>query len=183
MPDPEWIDATVARYERPLVAYAARITGDLESARDVVQDCFLRLCAQDRQALADHLAAWLFAVCRNLALDRLRHRHREVAMDAQDSAIAETTAPESPPSQALEAAEARSGVLALLATLPERQQEIIRLRFQHGLSYQEIASATRLTATNVGFLIHTAMKALRARAPDALAPDAAATAPLATASR
>lgn len=177
MPGRGWIDAVVARYERPLVAYAARIVGDLDGGRDVVQDCFLRLCGQDREALADHLAEWLFAVCRNLALDRRRRRHREVAMDAQESAIAEVPASAAPPSDGLEQAESRSGVLAALAALPARQQEIIRLRFQHGLSYQQIAGVTGLTATNVGFLIHTAIKAMRARIPAALAPDGAGTQP------
>jgi RNA polymerase sigma factor (sigma-70 family) len=161
----DWIHAAVERYERPLVAYAHRFLGDVEAARDVVQDAFLRLCAQEREAVAGHLAEWLFTVCRNLALDRLRRRPREVAMDAQDSAIAELPAAAPPPSQPLEASEARAGLLALLATLPPRQQEIVRLRFQQGLSYKQIAAITSLSATNVGFLIHTAMRALHQRAP------------------
>ncbi|MEZ6147070.1 MAG: sigma factor-like helix-turn-helix DNA-binding protein [Planctomycetaceae bacterium] len=35
------------------------------------------------------------------------------------------------------------------------------MKFQHGLSYREIAAVTDLTATNVGFLIHTGLKRLR----------------------
>jgi len=169
MPEPGWIDATVRRYERPLVAYAARILGDQEAGRDVVQDCFLRLCTRERAEIDDHLAAWLFTVCRNLALDRLRRRPHEVAMDAQDSPLAALPGAAPPPTLAIEAEEAGRDLRALLATLPERQQEIIRLRFQHGLSYQQIAAATSLTTTNVGFLIHTAIKALRDRAPAGLA--------------
>lgn len=165
MSDPGWIHAAVERYERPLVAYAHRHLGEVEAARDVVQDAFLRLCAQDQAAVADHLAEWLFTVCRNLALDRLRRRTHEVVMDTQDSVIAELPANAAPPSQPLEAAEARAGLLALLATLPPRQQEIVRLRFQQGLSYKQIAAVTSLSATNVGFLIHTAIRALHQRAP------------------
>ncbi len=41
-----WLRGVLAEYERPLVAYAARITGDVESARDVVQEVFLRLCRE-----------------------------------------------------------------------------------------------------------------------------------------
>ncbi len=165
MTDPDWIQLAVERYERPLVAYAHRHLGDVEAARDVVQDAFLRLCAQDHAVVADHLAEWLFTVCRNLALDRLRHRNREVAMDTQDSVIAELPANASPPCRPLEAAEAKASLLALLATLPPRQQEIVRLRFQQGLSYKQIAAITSLSATNVGFLIHTAIRALHQRAP------------------
>ncbi len=63
------------RFERPLVAYAARITGDVESGRDVVQDAFLRLC-HEGPGVRDHLAQWLYTVCRNRALDIRRKEHR-----------------------------------------------------------------------------------------------------------
>ncbi|HVW37914.1 MAG TPA: sigma factor, partial [Pirellulales bacterium] len=60
----DWLRSVVARYEGPLVRYAARITGDAERARDVVQDTFLRLCEQDRAELDGRLAQWLYTVCR-----------------------------------------------------------------------------------------------------------------------
>ncbi|MHC4697788.1 MAG: RNA polymerase sigma factor, partial [Planctomycetota bacterium] len=56
----EWIRSTLERYEGPLTRYAARITGDTESARDVVQETFLRLCAQNRASVDGRLAEWLF---------------------------------------------------------------------------------------------------------------------------
>ena len=43
----EWVRAAVTRYAGPLTRYAALITGDLERARDVVQDTFVRLCADN----------------------------------------------------------------------------------------------------------------------------------------
>jgi DNA-directed RNA polymerase specialized sigma24 family protein len=52
----EWLRSIVDGYEGPLIRYAAHIMGDMESARDVVQDTFLRLCEQDRQQLDGHLA-------------------------------------------------------------------------------------------------------------------------------
>lgn len=59
--------------------------------------------------------------------------------------------------------EAASGVMGALENLPERQQEILRLKFQSGLSYQEIARVMDLSVGNVGFIIHTALKTLRVR--------------------
>lgn len=53
------------------------------------------------------------------------------------------------------------GMLAILQSLPERQQEVIRLKFQGGLSYKEIANVMNLTVNHVGVLIHTGLKALR----------------------
>jgi RNA polymerase sigma factor (sigma-70 family) len=47
--------------------------------------------------------------------------------------------------------------------LPDRQQEVLRLKFNAGLSYKEIAEVTGLTSTNVGFILHTAIAKLRKR--------------------
>jgi RNA polymerase sigma-70 factor (ECF subfamily) len=58
-------------------------------------------------------------------------------------------------------------VLALLDTLNDTQQEVLRLKFQGGLSYKEIAAVMDITANHVGVLIHHAIKALRERLPAA----------------
>src|SRR3954454_24351251 len=74
--DGPWVRSVVARFESPLTLYAARLLGDAEAARDVVQETFLRLCTQDRAAIEPRLAEWLFTVCRNRALDILRKEKR-----------------------------------------------------------------------------------------------------------
>ncbi len=71
--------------------------------------------------------------------------------------------PNADPSDQLEHEEAVAGALAALATLTANQQEVIRLKFQHGLSYKQIAQVTTLSVSNVGFLIHTGLKILRTR--------------------
>ncbi|MCH6551143.1 MAG: sigma-70 family RNA polymerase sigma factor, partial [Planctomycetes bacterium] len=54
-------------------------------------------------------------------------------------------------------------LLRALDALPKRQQEVIRLKFQAGLSYRDIGDVVGSSAGNVGVLIHTGLKALRAR--------------------
>ena len=63
----------------------------------------------------------------------------------------------------LEQEEQLSEVLNALKTLPANQQEVLRLKFQSGLSYLEISQITNLTVSNVGFLIHTGIKNIRER--------------------
>ena len=60
--------------------------------------------------------------------------------------------------------ESVSLLLQKLAQLPARQAEVIRLKFQHQLSYREIAAVTALSETNVGYLIHTGIQTLRQQA-------------------
>lgn len=59
--------------------------------------------------------------------------------------------------------EATGFLLQIVGTLPPRQQEVIQLKFQSDLSYQQIAKIMQTTANNVGVLLHTALKTLRQR--------------------
>jgi RNA polymerase sigma-70 factor (ECF subfamily) len=157
----DWVRTAVERYEGPLVRYARRITGDLDRARDVVQEAFLRLCAEDRAAVEGHIAQWLFTVCRNRAVDVRRKETRMGSLTKDQMVRAESK--EGAPSEGLEKQEAMSQVLRLLNKIPENQQEVIRLKFQEGFSYREISGVTGLSVTNVGFLIHTGLKLIRQR--------------------
>jgi len=155
----EWVHAALRQYEGPLVRYAAQITGDLDHARDVVQDTFIRLCDEPQARVEPHLAAWLFKVCRNRALDVQRKESRMKTLDETEMNSQTSAGPS--PAAAMEQREAANEVLRLLGTLSKNQQEVVRLKFQNGLSYQEISEVTNLTVSNVGVLIHTALKTLR----------------------
>ena len=154
MSQAEWIRSALERHEGALIRYAMGVTGNLEQARDVVQDTFLKLCTADRQKVGNHLAQWLYTVCRNRALDIGRKEQRMTALsDGQLQAAGEPR--RRPPD------ETGGQVLALLGALPPRQQEAVRLKFQGGLSYREISTVMDTTANNVGVLIHTALKTIR----------------------
>lgn len=65
------------------------------------------------------------------------------------------------PDDAIERQDSYSHVLEAMETLSANQQEVVRLKFQHGMSYKQISEVTNLSVTNVGFLLHTALKTLR----------------------
>jgi len=152
-----WIVAALDQYEGHLVRYAAWILGDLERAREVVQETFLRLCREQPARVGDHLAQWLFTVCRNLAFDVRKKENRMSPL--KDPETLPTTCDR--PATSLEHEETMSHVLRVMETLPKNQREVLRLKFQCDLSYKEISEITKLSVTNVGFLIHTAIKTMR----------------------
>lgn len=154
-----WIQTNVARWESDLLRYARHLVGDAELARDVVQETFLKLCRQDREQLDGHLVEWLFTVCRNGALDVRRKEQRMTTMTLE--AVMDSVSLDPPPDNAAEQQDESNRMLRTLNKLPANQQEVIRLKFQHSLSYREISSITGLTETNVGFLIHVGIKRLR----------------------
>ncbi|WP_438479655.1 RNA polymerase sigma factor [Oleiharenicola lentus] len=152
--------AAVLRHQAALLRYATRLlNGDVERARDVVQDTFVRLMAQPRAEVEGHLAEWVFTVCRNRVLDVLRKEGRVKRFE--EGQVERLTAPEPLPGRTMERTEQHEAVLRLIGTLPKNQQEVVRLKFQNGFSYQEISRITSLSVTNVGFILHTAIKALR----------------------
>ena len=154
------VRAAVERHQAPLLRYATRLLGgDADRARDVVQDTFVRLMAQPPAGVDGHVAEWLFTVCRNRTLDVLRKEGRMKRFEAGQ--VERLTAPEPRPGRTLERAEQYAAVLQLIGRLPRNQQEVVRLKFQNGFSYQEISRITSLSVGNVGFILHTALKALR----------------------
>jgi len=124
-----------------------------------VQEVFLRLCDQEQDAVESHLAEWLYTVCRNLAIDaRRKERRMRLISEEQEATFA---AEHESPNEAAERVDSYGRVVEAMQALPPRQQEIVRLKFQHGMSYKQIGEVMKLTATNVGFILHTAIKSLR----------------------
>lgn len=169
-----WIRAALERHERQLMQYATRLLdGDLDRARDVVQETFLRLCNQRRGDVEQHLTEWLYRVCRNQAFD-VRRKESRMSTLSEDHHASSTDASASP-AATMERQDELGRVLGCLTRLPDKQQEVLRLKFQHGLSYQEIARVTEESIGNVGWLIHEGIKGLRRRlAGDGLAQGAKA---------
>ncbi|HYP16922.1 MAG TPA: sigma-70 family RNA polymerase sigma factor [Opitutus sp.] len=155
-----FLERIFAEQQAPLTRYAARLLGDPDRARDVVQDTFVRLMAQPAEAVDGHAVEWLFTVCRNRAMDVLRKENRMKRFE--DGEAERVTAIEPRPGRALEREETHAAVLRMIDHLPRNQQEVVRLKFQNGFSYKEISRITSLSVGNVGFLIHTAVARLRA---------------------
>jgi RNA polymerase sigma factor (sigma-70 family) len=162
--DAAWVRSAVERFEGPLILYASRLLGDPEAARDVVQDTFLRLCGQNRLEIDSRLAEWLFTVCRNRALDVLRKESRMTQLSEEQVLVRPSRDPG--PSDVIEQRESTAQVLGLLESLPKNQREVIRLKFQNGFSYQEIARISGHSVGNVGYLIHVGLKTIRGQIAD-----------------
>jgi RNA polymerase sigma factor (sigma-70 family) len=162
----QFVEQAMADYESSLIGYAATILNDADRARDVVQDTFIRLCQQDVEKVRDGLKSWLFTVCRNRALDLLRKdKHTRPLEEISWKKVAGQGLQ---PDEQTVFDERLLAVMKLLHRLSDNQREVILLKFQQGLSYQEIQKITGLTSGNIGFLIHTGLKRLRDLLPEDL---------------
>jgi RNA polymerase sigma factor (sigma-70 family) len=160
----EFVERALEDFQSPLIGYAFTILNDLDLARDVVQDTFFKLCQQEPAKVRDHLKSWLFTVCRNRSLDILRKDKRSQSLNENPS----QNLPDSSlqPDEEIEQQERLNQLIAYLDRLTSNQREVIILKFQQGLTYQEIQQITGLTTSNIGFLIHSGLKRLREILPE-----------------
>jgi RNA polymerase sigma-70 factor (ECF subfamily) len=158
-PDGEWLQAIVHQYESQIVRYAARLLGDRDRACDVAQDTFLQLCRQPRASVEQSVRSWLFTVCRNRALDVRKKESRMKTVSEPDQLHSDRLSCD--PSLAAQQQDTFGKATTILNTLPDNQQEVIRLKVQNGLSYREISDVTGLSVSNVGFLLHKGIKTIR----------------------
>ncbi|MEX2016483.1 MAG: sigma-70 family RNA polymerase sigma factor [Candidatus Hydrogenedentales bacterium] len=163
-----WLREALDRYEGPLVAYAARLTGDLEVGRDAVQDTFMRLWTAKRAEVDDHLAQWLYTVCRNRALD-LRAKEQRHKRAPRLVLLQSANGHHQEPTPAAEA-ETRDRIAAAIDLLPLEQQEPLRLKFEHGLTYRQIAAVLEVSAATVSNRIAAALAAVRDQLSESLDP-------------
>jgi RNA polymerase sigma factor (sigma-70 family) len=154
--DAQLVQGALARYREPLLRFAASLVGPGQ-APDVVQDTFLALCKASRQEVEGHLAAWLFRVCKNRAIDLRREQARLQSISEDE------VSPESGPSSSVERRQSLSRVQSIVEELPVHQKQALLLKFSGGLSYKEIAEVMELSASNVGFILHTAIQKVRER--------------------
>ncbi len=156
-----WVKDALERFEGPLTTYVRHLVGDAERARDLVQEAFLRLCRQDRAAIEPALAPWLYTVCRNLSMDERRKGRHMPRTNVE--VLEERPTRAGTVEDAAEGRDLAARALVEVARLPEGLQEVLRLKFAHGLSYVEIAQVTGLSPGHVGVKIHQGMTALRKR--------------------
>lgn len=170
--DPQaWVMEAVERHEEALLRYARRLVGDLDLAHDAVQHTFLKLCGESRAALEGRLGPWLFAVCRNRAVDHLRRGGRERPLDGTSATVVQeprrhagsSSAPasrEADPAAVAETHDLAARLHDLLGELPPAQAETIELWCQ-GFTYRQIAGITGRQEGNVRVLAHRGLTKLR----------------------
>ncbi|MBK1791259.1 RNA polymerase sigma factor [Persicirhabdus sediminis] len=162
----ELVEFAMSEYESQLIVYAMGYMHDLNRARDVVQDTYIRLYQQDVSKVRKNAKSWLYTVCRNRCLDVLRKEQRMILSDQPD--LGQEPQLVEAPDHKVDQGERVTQLKACLDELPENQAKVILLKFEQGMSYKEISDETGLSGGNVGFLLHTGLKKLREIIPSDL---------------
>lgn len=126
-------------FQDRLVRYAFCRLKDVSEAEDVVQDVFVKAFA-NRHELREvrAVAPYLYRMVGNLCIDRLR-RPRPVMVTIDEAALEQMADDRPPVTDRIAAAERLRRTEELIAKLPRRQAEVLRLRVLEDMSLAEIA--------------------------------------------
>jgi RNA polymerase sigma-70 factor (ECF subfamily) len=157
--------ALFAFYAPRIKAMLLRMGAGAELAEDIAQETLLtvwRKAAQFDPARAS-ASAWIYAIARNLRIDRFRQEQRVKALALYEAAEAAAVAG---PDEPLSAAERERRVRAAMRELPDEQAEVVNLSFFEGRAHGDIARLLRLPLGTVKSRLRLAMARLRNRLGD-----------------
>lgn len=158
----------VRRYREPIYGLALHLTGDVEEARDLAQQSFVRAwCALPRFRRGARFSSWLYTIAVNLCRSWLRkQKHRPVSIEGtfpDAELITSDDAVTAAPQVICDRAELRRRVLAAVNDLPTKYRVVVVLRHLNDLSYKQIAELLKLPVSTVEHRLRTAREMLRRR--------------------
>ena len=160
----------VERHSRRLFRLAYRMTGNEQDAEEIVQDAFVRAYRKlDRFESRSNFGTWLYRICANCALDRMRKQRgedsrREPARDEEAAGAGplETTASDAPgPDRLVISGELGAGVRTAMAELSATERMAFVMRHVDGFSIEEIARSLELSIGATKNSVFRAVQKLR----------------------
>jgi RNA polymerase sigma-70 factor (ECF subfamily) len=153
-------ETLVRRWQQRLARFLGRLVGDPTLVQDLCQEAFLRAyLAGDRYREAGSFSTWLYQIALNLARDAARRRrHLPVALRGPEPAgsapLAETLC---------EQRELQHVLACAVAELPEPLREVLALRHDEGMSFEEMARVLGTPASTLKSRFAVALGRLRVR--------------------
>ena len=155
------------RYQRPVISLITRMTGDRALAEDLAQETFVKafrsLAAFDTTR---RLSSWLFRIAHNTAIDAMRrtrppHAALHADLDPEHLIGGAQDEPATPPApDPVERRELGDALEAAMSELRPDQRAAIVLRYENGLSFDEIGTVLGVPEVTARSHVHRARKEL-----------------------
>ena len=134
--------------------------GDGSAAEDLTAETFEKAWKHRHQynQIVASFGTWLFSIARNVSIDYFRSQRNHPQIDETDLVYNVESAEET-----FERSENLSQLTKLLEVLSNKEKELIAFKYGSGLTNKEIAHLTGLSETNVGTILHRAVRRIRER--------------------
>jgi RNA polymerase sigma factor (sigma-70 family) len=159
------MEGLFAALEAPLLRYTFKLVHNPEASQDIVQEAFMKLHGQFHEVRQPK--PWLFRTAHNLAVNHLRSGQKIVPLSFEGDG-AEADPGDLPQDTTLKPDEHMARLETIeqtrhcLQSLDERSRELVQMKFLEDLSYKEMSRRTGLSVSNVGYILHHALKQLAA---------------------
>ena len=150
-------ESQVLPTKNKLFRFAFRLLGNSEEAKDVVQEVLIKIW-NGREEEIQNMEAWCMRVTKNLSLDRLRSLKRKQTDSLEGMEVKQETLS---PYERTEIQESMKRINELMATLPDKQREVMHLRDIEGHSYNEIGEILEIDLSQVKVYLFRARNAVR----------------------
>ena len=142
--------------------FAERLTGDPQTAEEVVQTAFLRLWNRaDRWEGRSRFTTWFYRVLHNLSVDELRRKR--IAFEVLDESQEDSTRS---PMEQVQSEQTSLRVRRAVLALPQRQRSAIVLSHYEGCSQAEAASIMGVSESALESLLVRGRATLRSLLAD-----------------
>jgi RNA polymerase sigma-70 factor (ECF subfamily) len=153
-------DTLLERHKRHIYAYIIYTVKDTDLADDIFQDTFIKAITTIRQGKyteTGKFKAWIMRIAHNLIIDMFRQKKQEntISNDSYEFDLLNNLnlCDDTFESQLVKA-QVMQDVKKLVCYLPDKQREVLEMRYYKDLSFQEIADIT-------GVSINTALGRMR----------------------
>src|ERR1700694_5568755 len=169
--DPDLLDRLIEQYQHRLLRYLVYLSGNRELAEDLFQETWIRVLERGHQYDGKHeFSTWLYTVARNLTIDYLRKKS-PLSLDGMMDGLMEDEdhAPLQPADtrpmawEVVQEHEQAERISAALVSIPVEYRETVVLRFQEGLTLDEIATVTGARLGTVKSRLYRGLNMLMSR--------------------
>lgn len=159
--DPQVFAELFTYYAPRIKTYLRKLGAEDATAEELAQEALLTVWrkAEAFDPAKASAGTWIFAIARNLRIDRLR-RERRPEIDPDDPALIPD--PDPMADDAVAAGQSRRLIRAAVATLPPEQAEVITLSFYEDTPHSEISARLGIPLGTVKSRLRLAMKRIRA---------------------
>ena len=163
--DSDLLDQLIEKYQHRLLRYLLHLTGRRELAEDFFQETWIRVLERGSQYDGRHeFSTWLFTIARNLVIDDLRRKRPatlDSLLDVDGAAPFDLPATGQPSAfDATVQREQNEQISAGMQHISAEYRESLLLRFQEGMSLEEIATVTGAPLGTVKSRIYRGLTAL-----------------------
>ncbi len=152
--DRKTVDRLVVDHLPRALRFARRLTGDSDTAEDVVQEALCRILKGWRSYRGEaSFGTWMLQIVVNVDRDRRRKQRNLVPIPAE-----ELISRRPPPADEVAADELHARIRLAIDRLPERQREVALLSLGEGMPTREVAQVLDTTEANVHACVHLARK-------------------------